>query len=76
MYRGRFVGVVDGGTSRDVLGLMMAGVPLEEAEAQVAAHAPTAMAAADAAVEREQVPVQHPPVAVQHPRPEQPGGDR
>jgi simple sugar transport system ATP-binding protein len=63
MYRGRFVGVVDGGASRDVLGLMMAGVPLEEAEAQVEAHAPTAMAAADAAVQHEQAP-----------RPEQLGG--
>ena len=36
MYRGRIVGIVPGNTSRDVLGLMMAGVPLEEAEAQAA----------------------------------------
>ena len=31
MYRGRVVGVVDPSTPRDVLGLMMAGVPFEEA---------------------------------------------
>ncbi|MGY4719810.1 ABC transporter ATP-binding protein [Naumannella cuiyingiana] len=33
MYRGRIVGIVPGGTPRDVLGLMMAGVPYEEATA-------------------------------------------
>ncbi len=38
MYRGRVVGVVDGDTDRDVLGLMMAGVPLAEAREQAAAH--------------------------------------
>ncbi|HZK05765.1 MAG TPA: ABC transporter ATP-binding protein [Actinomycetaceae bacterium] len=38
MYRGRVVGIVPGGTSRDVLGLMMAGVPLEEAREQAARH--------------------------------------
>ncbi|MFK5584463.1 MULTISPECIES: ABC transporter ATP-binding protein [unclassified Serinicoccus] len=44
MYRGRVVGIVDAvgedGTpvSRDVLGLMMAGIPLEDAQAQAAAH--------------------------------------
>lgn len=42
MYRGRVVGIVPAGTPRDVLGLMMAGVPLEEARAQVAAN-PTQM---------------------------------
>jgi simple sugar transport system ATP-binding protein len=31
MYRGRVVGVVPGDTPRDVLGLMMAGVPYEQA---------------------------------------------
>ena len=41
MYRGRAVGIVEGTTDRDVLGLMMAGVPEEEAAAQAAAH-PTA----------------------------------
>ena len=38
MYRGRIVGIVPGGTDRDVLGLMMAGVPLAEARAQAADH--------------------------------------
>ncbi|WP_127130427.1 ABC transporter ATP-binding protein [Georgenia sp. SYP-B2076] len=46
MYRGRMVGIVDAGTDRDVLGLMMAGVPLEEAQTQAAEHR-TALAAAD-----------------------------
>jgi ABC-type uncharacterized transport system ATPase subunit len=40
MYRGRFVGIVGADTSRDVLGLMMAGVPLEEAREQMAGQAP------------------------------------
>ena len=43
MYRGRVVGVVPGDTPRDVLGLMMAGVPHEEAArtaAPVAAPVP------------------------------------
>lgn len=31
MYRGRIVGIVPGDTPRDVIGLMMAGVPFEEA---------------------------------------------
>jgi simple sugar transport system ATP-binding protein len=31
MYRGRVVGVVPPSTSREALGLMMAGVPVEEA---------------------------------------------
>ncbi|NDR53785.1 ABC transporter ATP-binding protein [Actinomyces sp. 565] len=34
MYRGRIVGVVPPDTPRDVLGLMMAGVPLDQARAQ------------------------------------------
>ncbi len=38
MYRGRIVGIVPGGTDRDVLGLMMAGVPQDEAEKQAKAH--------------------------------------
>jgi ABC-type uncharacterized transport system ATPase subunit len=38
MYRGRVVGIVPGGTDRDVLGLMMAGVPEDEARAQAATH--------------------------------------
>ena len=31
MYRGRIMGIVPATTPREVLGLMMAGVPLEEA---------------------------------------------
>ncbi|WP_265520913.1 ABC transporter ATP-binding protein [Oerskovia flava] len=38
MYRGKIVGIVPGDTDRDVLGLMMAGVPLDEAVAQAAEH--------------------------------------
>ncbi|MFF1529785.1 ABC transporter ATP-binding protein [Cellulomonas sp. NPDC058312] len=38
MYRGRIVGIVPGGTDRDVLGLMMAGVPQAEAQQQAATH--------------------------------------
>ncbi|QWW20056.1 ABC transporter ATP-binding protein [Schaalia sp. 19OD2882] len=34
MYRGRVVGIVPADTPRDVLGLMMAGVPLAEAQEQ------------------------------------------
>jgi len=41
MYRGRIVGIVPSDTPRDVLGLMMAGVPQAEAEQQAAEH-PTA----------------------------------
>lgn len=33
MYRGRVVGIVPADTPRDVLGLMMAGIPAEESEA-------------------------------------------
>lgn len=36
LYRGKLVGIVPAGTSRDVLGLMMAGVP--EHEAELTAH--------------------------------------
>ncbi|MFC8921283.1 ABC transporter ATP-binding protein [Cellulosimicrobium sp. NPDC057127] len=49
MYRGRVVGVVPGDTDRDVLGLMMAGVPLDEAVAQAAQHHTTLGEAAHAA---------------------------
>ena len=45
MYRGRIVGIVDvnaeGGANRDMLGLMMAGIPLEEARAQAQEHQST-----------------------------------
>ena len=38
MYRGAIVGIVPGDTDRDVLGLMMAGVPRDEAVAHAVAH--------------------------------------
>lgn len=38
MYRGKIVGIVPGDTDRDVLGLMMAGVPYEEAQPAAEAH--------------------------------------
>ncbi|MDO5080755.1 ABC transporter ATP-binding protein [Buchananella hordeovulneris] len=38
MYRGRIVGIVDPDTPRDVLGLMMAGASLAEAQAAAASH--------------------------------------
>ena len=40
MYRGRIVGIVGPDTPRDVIGLMMAGVPEQEALAQVGAGGP------------------------------------
>jgi ABC-type uncharacterized transport system ATPase subunit len=38
MYRGKVVGIVPGDTDRDVLGLMMAGVPPQQADAEAVAH--------------------------------------
>jgi general nucleoside transport system ATP-binding protein len=48
MYRGRIVGIVPPDTSREVLGLMMAGVPTEEA---LASASLTTLAEEDAALE-------------------------
>ena len=48
MYRGRIVGIVPPDTSREVLGLMMAGVPTEEA---LASASVTTQAEEDAALE-------------------------
>jgi general nucleoside transport system ATP-binding protein len=48
MYRGRIVGIVPHDTSREVLGLMMAGVPPEEA---LASASMTTLAEEDAALE-------------------------
>ncbi|WP_109473131.1 ABC transporter ATP-binding protein [Ornithinimicrobium cavernae] len=56
MYRGRIVGIIDAaeagadGINRDALGLMMAGVPLEDAVQQAAGHR-SVLASADAAAE-------------------------
>jgi hypothetical protein len=49
MYRGRLVGIVPPDTSREVLGLMMAGVPTEEA---LAAASVTTAAEEDAALDQ------------------------
>lgn len=38
MYRGKMIGIVPGNTSRDVLGLMMAGIPLEQATEHASTH--------------------------------------
>ena len=38
MYRGRIMGIVPADTPRDVLGLMMAGVPLDEAMSSSEGH--------------------------------------
>jgi simple sugar transport system ATP-binding protein len=52
MYRGKIIGVVDAGTPRDVLGLMMAGVPPQQAEVHAAEHH-TVLGDADAAADQE-----------------------
>ena len=41
MNRGRLVGIVPAGTPREVLGLMMAGIPEEEARAGAARPSPS-----------------------------------
>ncbi|GIG40367.1 ABC transporter ATP-binding protein [Cellulomonas phragmiteti] len=67
MYRGAVIGVVEGGgaADRDVLGLMMAGIPLEQARAQAAEHR-TALATLDAEIEAEPAPAD--PVAATDPQ--------
>ncbi|HYI58666.1 MAG TPA: ABC transporter ATP-binding protein [Microlunatus sp.] len=50
MYRGRLIGIVPPDTSREVLGLMMAGIPTEEA---LAAASVTTAAEEDAGFEQE-----------------------
>ncbi|WP_315095126.1 ABC transporter ATP-binding protein [uncultured Cellulomonas sp.] len=57
MYRGRIVGDVPGGTERDVLGLMMAGVPEDEAVRQAAEHRTTLGVADLEAVHDEPAPI-------------------
>ena len=56
MYRGRIVGVVPGDTSREVLGLMMAGVPTDEAMAQASV---TTQAEEDRVLEEQIVEASH-----------------
>ena len=58
MYRGRIVGVVPPRTSREVLGLMMAGVPTEEA---LASASLTTLAEEDAALEASLEEAHHEP---------------
>ena len=64
MYRGRIVGDVPGGTDRDVLGLMMAGVPLEDAVRQAAEHH-TTLGEADLEADD---PTRRPPTTRRSPR--------
>ena len=52
MFRGKIIGELPAGSSRDEVGLMMAGVSAERAH-EVAAVAPSALAATDQAVEAE-----------------------
>jgi ABC-type uncharacterized transport system ATPase subunit len=56
MYRGRIVGIVPPDTSREVLGLMMAGIPTEEA---LASASMTTLAEEDAALEASLQEVPH-----------------
>ncbi|MCW2497575.1 ABC transporter ATP-binding protein [Jatrophihabitans sp.] len=53
MYRGKIIGELPAGASRDEVGLMMAGVPAEQAVVQAAIH-PSALAATDLEVDQEQ----------------------
>jgi simple sugar transport system ATP-binding protein len=58
MYRGRIVGIVPPETSREVIGLMMAGVPTGEA---LASASMTTLAEEDAALEASLGGVPHEP---------------
>jgi general nucleoside transport system ATP-binding protein len=55
MYRGRIVGIVGPDTSREVLGLMMAGVPTEEAMAAASVTSAAEEQAAELAAAEERV---------------------
>jgi general nucleoside transport system ATP-binding protein len=46
MYRGKIIGVLPAGATRDQVGLMMAGVPAEEAQSEAEIH-PSAVAIVD-----------------------------
>jgi simple sugar transport system ATP-binding protein len=46
LYRGKVIGELPAGASRDEVGLMMAGVPAAQAHTEAATN-PTALAAAD-----------------------------
>jgi simple sugar transport system ATP-binding protein len=62
MYRGRFVGIVPPTTSRDVLGLMMAGISYEEAMAGPEPSAPTGPADSTGAAAGDQATPTTPPL--------------
>ncbi|HEX5406679.1 MAG TPA: ABC transporter ATP-binding protein, partial [Pseudonocardiaceae bacterium] len=53
MYRGRIIGVLPGGASRDAVGLMMAGVAPETAHAEAEAH-PSALTVSEHEDQQEQ----------------------
>ncbi len=55
MYRGKVIGIVGPDTSREVLGLMMAGVPTEEAMAAASTTSAAEEEAAELAAARERV---------------------
>ena len=52
LYKGRLVGIVPAGTGRDVLGLMMAGVSPDDAQADAAGKHPADPDPADTAETR------------------------
>ncbi|UQX87814.1 ABC transporter ATP-binding protein [Jatrophihabitans telluris] len=52
LYRGRIIGELPSGASRDAVGLMMAGVPAEQAEAE-AEHHPSVLAEVDHRIDSE-----------------------
>jgi simple sugar transport system ATP-binding protein len=60
MYRGKIIGELPGGASRDQVGLMMAGVPAEQAR-QEAVEKPSTMAALDSEVDEARPPSRPPP---------------
>ena len=55
MYRGKIIGELPGGASRDQVGLMMAGVPAEQAIAEAAEHQ-SVLAGLDSAADRDSAP--------------------
>jgi simple sugar transport system ATP-binding protein len=56
LYKGRLVGIVPAGTGRDVLGLMMAGVSPDEAQADAAGRHPARSLSENPAANAEEDP--------------------
>jgi ABC-type sugar transport system ATPase subunit len=52
LYRGKIIGELPGGASRDEVGLMMAGVPADQAHAQ-AEQSPSVLAEIDQRIDSE-----------------------